>query len=308
MRIVFAGTPAFSAKILSTLLTGPHTIVGVLSQPDKPKGRGQQLIPTPVKTLALEHQIPVFQPPTLKTAEAQKVIVDWQPDLMIVVAFGLLLPQAILDIPRLGCMNIHVSLLPRWRGSSPMQRALLAGDTQTGITFMKMDAGMDTGPILSQYVHPIQETETFLELEQHLCQIAQQHLLKTIEDYAAGTLSPQTQSTSGVTLAPKLSKEDGLLDLTRPAWLLAKQIAALNPWPGTYFEHQGQKIKVIQAVAETGEGAERRILSYDAKGLQIGTSAGILRILQIQLPNKPICTVAALKNGHPQLFIPSTLI
>lgn len=308
MNIVFAGTPEFSATILSTLISGPHDIVGVLSQPDKPKGRGQHLVPTPVKTLALEHQIPVSQPVTLRTPEAQKIIADWQPDLMVVVAFGLLLPQAVLNIPRLGCMNIHVSLLPRWRGSSPMQRALLAADSETGITFMKMDAGMDTGPVLSQYVHQIAETETFLQLEDNLCKLAQQHLLKTIDDYATGVIQPQPQSTLGITLAPKLAKEDGLLDFARPARLLAKQIAGLNPWPGTYFEHKGQKIKVIQAIAEEGMSSPGTILAYDAKGLQVGTSTGILRILQIQLPNKSICTVSALKNGHPQLFIPSTLI
>ncbi len=308
MNIVFAGTPEFSAAILSTLIASPHKIVGVLSQPDKPKGRGQHLVPTPVKALALEHQIPVYQPVTLRTPEAQNIIADWQPDLMVVVAFGLLLPQAVLEIPHLGCMNIHVSLLPRWRGSSPMQRALLAADSETGITFMKMDAGMDTGPILSQYVHKITETETFLELENNLCSLAQQYLIQTIDAYATGKIQPQPQSTIGVTLAPKLTKEDGLLDFARPARLLAKQIAGLNPWPGTYFEHQGQKIKVIQAVAEEGTSAPGIILSYDTKGLQVGTSAGILRILQIQLPNKPICAVSALKNGHPQLFMPSTLI
>ncbi len=230
MRVAFAGTPDFAVPTLQALMKSPHQLVGVLTQPDRPRGRGQRLSPSPVKA-AVEAAIPVAQPPTLRNPDDRAPLLAWRPDVLVVVAYGLILPKAVLEIPRLGCVNVHASLLPRWRGAAPVERSLLAGDETSGVTIMLMDEGLDTGPILLQQDIAIDSRDTGASLRGKLADLGAPLLLRALQALAEGTLQPRPQPTEGVTYARKLEKREAPIDWSRPAVEIERQVRALQPWP-----------------------------------------------------------------------------
>jgi methionyl-tRNA formyltransferase len=230
MRIAFAGTPEFAVPTLLSLLRSPHELVGVLTQPDRPRGRGQRLSPSPVKAAA-GPTVPVAQPARLRSPEDRAELVAWRPDVLVVVAYGLILPRPVLEIPRLGCVNVHASLLPRWRGAAPVERALLAGDATTGVTIMLMEEGLDTGPILLQREVTIDPSDTGASLRAKLAELGALLLLEGLQGLTAGTLCPRTQPAEGITYARKLEKSEALIDWCRPAAAIERQVRGLQPWP-----------------------------------------------------------------------------
>jgi methionyl-tRNA formyltransferase len=246
MRIVFMGSPDFALPSLRALV-GAYDVVGVITQPDRAAGRGREVKPPPVKTLALELGLPVIQPEKLREASAMERLRAWSPDLIVVAAFGQILRPEALDLPRFGCLNVHASLLPRWRGAAPVNAAILHGDKETGVTIMKMDAGLDTGPILSQRALRIAPDETAASLFDRLSTLGADLLLETLPGYLAGTLSPRPQPGEGVTYAPMLKKEDARLDFNRPGVELARQVRAYQPWPGAFMDWQGAPLKIHKA-------------------------------------------------------------
>jgi len=254
LRVAFAGTPDFSVPALEALVASKHTVVGVLTQPDRPKGRGRQITAGPVKAAALAHGIPVAQPVTLKDPAGRAELEAWRPDVLVVVAYGLILPAAVLAIPRLGCVNIHGSLLPRWRGAAPIQRAILAGDSITGVTIMLMDAGLDTGPMLLKRETPIEATDTGGSIHDRLSALGALALLEALEGYSAGTLAPVSQPVEGVTYAAKIDKSEALLDWRRQAVELDRQIRAFNPWPIAETRLDGEQLRVF-AASPVADGA-----------------------------------------------------
>lgn len=304
LKIIFAGTPDFAARHLQALIDSEHQVIGVYSQPDRPAGRGKKLMPSPVKMLAVEHEIPVYQPASLRNEEAQAELAALDADIMVVVAYGLILPQVVLDTPRLGCINVHGSILPRWRGAAPIQRALWAGDTHTGVTIMQMDIGLDTGDMLLKTELAIEESDTSATLYEKLAAQGPDALLEALTGLANGTLAAEKQDETLANYAEKLSKEEARLDWNKPAVQLWREIRAFNPWPFSHFEHQGQTIKVwqsevieIEATAPAGT-----VISYDKQGLEIATAQGHLRILSLQLPGKKALTIQELLNGRADLF------
>jgi methionyl-tRNA formyltransferase len=250
LRIAFAGTPDFSVAPLEALLGAGYDVVGVLTQPDRPKGRGRQLASSPVKAAALARGITVSQPLTLKDEVGRAELAAWRPDVLIVVAYGLILPPAALTIPRLGCLNIHASLLPRWRGAAPIQRAILAGDARSGVTIMLMDAGLDTGPMLLKKEVLIGADETGGSLHDRLATLGGAALLEALEGHAAGTLRPTAQPAEGVTYAAKIDKAEALIDWTRDALEIERQVRAFNPWPVAETRLEGEQLRVFEARAE----------------------------------------------------------
>jgi len=246
MRIVFMGSPEFALPTL-TAISEHYQVVGVVTQPDRPAGRGKNVTPPPVKTLALALNLPVIQPENLKEPSALEQIRAWQPEMIIVAAFGQILRKNILDLPSLGCINVHASLLPRWRGAAPIQAAILNGDAETGVTIMMMDAGIDTGDILSQHVEPIHENDTASTLGERLAKIGADLLLETLSAYLTKSISPRKQPDDGVTYAPMLKKEDGRLDFSQPAIDLDRKIRAFNPWPAAFTMWWGNPMKILKA-------------------------------------------------------------
>ncbi|MDR9424677.1 MAG: methionyl-tRNA formyltransferase, partial [Marinobacter sp.] len=249
MRIVFAGTPDFAATALKALLKAGHDIVGVYSQPDRPAGRGRKLVPGPVKQVALDADIPVFQPLSLKSEDAQQELAALKPDVMIVAAYGLILPKAVLDIPTHGCLNIHASLLPRWRGAAPIHRAIAAGDTQTGITIMQMDEGLDTGDMLLKVTTPIRSDDTGGSLHDRLADLGGEAIVEALNQLARGDLGPEPQNDNEACYAHKLSKEEGHIDWQRSAADIERLVRAFNPWPGTFTDLGDQRIRIHMAQA-----------------------------------------------------------
>ncbi|MBD2811984.1 methionyl-tRNA formyltransferase [Xenorhabdus sp. Vera] len=304
LRIIFAGTPDFAAHHLAALLNSQHNVVGVLTLPDKPAGRGKKLTPSPVKVLAEEQSIPVFQPKTLRTEESQRWLMEQQADIMIVVAYGLILPQAILDIPRLGCLNVHGSLLPRWRGAAPIQRSIWAGDQETGITIMQMDAGLDTGDMLLKAVCPITKEDTSASLYEKLADIGPEALLNTLNLIISGKYQPEIQDNTLATYAEKLSKDEAKVDWNLPAIQLERCIRAFNPWPMSFFLIDDQPIKIWQAavITEQTTQAPGTIIRADKKGIQVATVDGILNITQLQPPGKKAMSAADLLNSRREWF------
>ncbi len=286
MRIVFAGTPEFAVPALDALHAAGHELCAVYTQPDRPAGRGRQLSSSPVKQRAQALGIPVEQPASLRDAAAQAVLASYRPDLMVVVAYGLILPQAVLDIPRLGCLNIHASRLPRWRGAAPIQRAILAGDTVTGVTIMKMDAGLDTGPMLLLRETAIGQRETAGGLHDRLARIGGQAVVEAIEAWSAGRIAPVAQPSEGVTYAAKISKEESLVDWSSSAGQIDRQVRAFNPWPVAETRWQGRQLRIWAAepVACSGEGEPGTIIEATRSGLVVATGEGCLALLQLQLP------------------------
>ncbi|HEX9178865.1 MAG TPA: methionyl-tRNA formyltransferase, partial [Burkholderiales bacterium] len=244
MRLIFAGTPEFAATALRSLIAAGHELALVLTQPDRPAGRGMKLAPGPVKTLALQHGIALRQPTTLRDPVEQSVLRELSAELMVVAAYGLILPQAVLDIPRLGCLNIHASLLPRWRGAAPIQRAILAGDARTGVTIMQMDAGLDTGDMLLTESIAIAPDDTAGTLHDKLAQAGGRCIVQALEALARGTLPRQPQGEAGASYAPKISKQEAALDWTRDATELARAVRAFDPFPGAYAALAGDAVKI----------------------------------------------------------------
>lgn len=302
LRIIFAGTPDFAARHLQALLDSEHQVIAVYTQPDRPAGRGQQLQASPVKQLALAHDIPVFQPKSLKKAPAQQQLAALDADLMVVVAYGLILPQTVLDTPKLGCINVHGSLLPRWRGAAPIQRALWAGDTKTGVTIMQMDAGLDTGAMLSIATLPIEASDTSATLYDKLAVIGPQALVAALQDLPALQAKAQPQQDSAANYAEKLSKEEAQLDFNKAAVALEREIRAFNPWPVSYLQLGTQQLKIWQARVEAGTAQPGQVVRVDKKGIAIGTSDGLLVIEQLQPPGKKAMAVVDFLNGRADWF------
>lgn len=306
LRIIFAGTPDFAARHLDALLSSEHQIVGVFTQPDRPAGRGKKLMPSPVKVLAEEKGIPVFQPVSLRPQENQQLVADLQADVMVVVAYGLILPKAVLEMPRLGCLNVHGSLLPRWRGAAPIQRSLWAGDTETGVTIMQMDVGLDTGDMLYKLSCPITAEDTSATLYDKLAQPGPQGLLATLTQIATGTATPEIQDETQVTYAEKLSKEEALLDWSLPAEQLERCIRAFNPWPMSYFVIEDQPVKVWKAsvINSQAKAEPGTIIEANKQGIQVATAEGILNLESLQPAGKKAMNAQDLLNSRREWFTP----
>lgn len=298
MRIVFAGTPEFAAEHLKALLDSPYEIVAVYTQPDRPAGRGQKLMPSAVKALAVAHDIPVFQPQTLRNADAQAELAALKPDLMVVVAYGLILPQVVLDIPRLGCINSHASLLPRWRGAAPIQRAVEAGDAESGVTVMRMEAGLDTGPMLLKVVTPISAEDTGGTLHDRLAEMGPPAVVQAIAGLADGSLQGEIQDDALATYAHKLNKDEARIDWTHPAVELERLIRAFNPWPVCHSTLDGESVKVLAANLSTGQGAPGEILSASKDGLVVACGDQALSLTRLQLPGGKALSFSDLFNSR----------
>jgi len=289
LRIAFAGTPQFALPALQALLKSRHQVIGVLTQPDRPAGRGQQLRSSPVKLLALDAHLPLAQPSTLKTVESRAELTRWAPDVLVVVAYGLILPPPVLALPRLGCINIHGSLLPRWRGAAPIQRAILAGDAETGVTIMQLDAGLDTGPMLLERVRPIGSQDTAGDLHDALSELGAAALLEALDGLAAGALKPRAQPAEGVSYAPKIEKSEAPIDWSVSAIHLDRKIRAFNPWPVAETRFAGESLRVLQArIAEPigAHDAPGTLLGIADDGLHVACGEGVLAVRELQRAGK----------------------
>jgi methionyl-tRNA formyltransferase len=285
IRVVFLGTPEFAVPSLRALRQSPHIeVVLVVTQPDRPAGRGRRLAPSAVKAYALAQDLPVFQPERLRGNEVLDRLRAADPDLLVIAAYGQLLRQAVLDIPRHGCLNVHPSLLPRHRGSSPVAAAILAGDERTGVTIMLTDRGMDTGPILAQEAIPLGRDETTASLTPRLADLGAALLLRTVPGWVAGTIPSQPQDEAAATLSRQFVKEDGALDWTRPALDLERQVRALNPWPRAYTFANGRRLLVLlaRAVDDAAAGTPGTIVAGAGKALLVATGSGALRLDLVQ--------------------------
>ncbi|WP_429093423.1 methionyl-tRNA formyltransferase [Aeromonas rivipollensis] len=308
LKLIFAGTPDFAARHLAALLSSDHEVVAVYTQPDKPAGRGQKLTASPVKELALAHSLPVYQPASLRNEAAQAELAALGADLMVVVAYGLILPKAVLDTPRLGCLNVHGSLLPRWRGAAPIQRAIWAGDAETGVTIMQMDVGLDTGAMIRKVSCPIAADETSASLYDKLAELGPQALVDTLGAMAAGDTAAEAQDDALANYAQKLSKEEARIDWSMEAVTIERCIRAFNPWPISWFEAAEQTIKVWQAeVIDSDHGQSAgTLLKADKQGIDVATGKGVLRLLTLQPPGKKAMSVPDLLNSRRDWFEPGT--
>ncbi len=304
LKIVFAGTPDFAADHLRALLASEHQIVGVYTQPDRPAGRGKKLTASPVKALALAHNLPVYQPQTLRTEEAQQALAALDFDIMVVVAYGLILPQTVLDTPPLGCINVHGSLLPRWRGAAPIQRAIWAGDSHTGVTIMQMDIGLDTGAMLHKVHCAIEDTDTSASLYQKLAQLGPQGLLEALTQIKQGRAQPEPQNEAEANYANKLSKEEAAIDWQKSATALWREVRAFNPWPMSHFQCQEHLIKIWQCQVETchHQAQPGTILRADKQGILVACGEHALLLQSIQLPNKKALAAADVLNARQEWF------
>ncbi len=296
MKLIFAGTPEFAASTLQALIDAGHDIALVLTQPDRPAGRGMKLKASPVKTLALAHGLPVSQPLTLKTAEAQAEIAAVGAEVMVVAAYGLILPKAVLEMPTRGCLNIHASLLPRWRGAAPIHRAIEAGDAETGVTLMQMDVGLDTGDMLLTVREPIHADDSTGSLHDRLAAQGAQAMVAALAQLDA--LSPQPQPAEGVTYAEKIGKAEAQLDWSLPAEVLHRKIRAFNPFPGTSTLAGGEALKIWQAQLADGAGAPGDVLAADADGVRIACGSGALLATQLQAAGGKRLAAREFLAGH----------
>lgn len=299
-RIVYAGTPEFAVPALETLIASAHEVVAVYTQPDRPAGRGRRLQAGPVKRIAIEHGIPVEQPERLKPTEEQDRLREYRPDLMVVAAYGLILPQAVLDIPHHGCLNIHASLLPRWRGAAPIQRAILAGDAETGVTIMQMAAGLDTGDMLARHPCLIGPEDTAGTLQDRLALLGAEALLATLGDLAAGSLAPVPQDERLATYAAKLTKEEARIDWRQSAAAIDRAVRAYNPWPVAFTHVNGETLRIWEArpLAADANAEPGTVVAEGPEGIDVATAAGLLRVLRLQLPGGKPLTAREFLNGR----------
>lgn len=306
MRIVFMGTPEFAVPPLEELVRRQYQVVAVYTQPDRPAGRGRAPAPSPVKTAALNLNLPVMQPASFKEPGAIDQLASLQPDVIVVAAYGLILPQAVLDVPKYGCVNIHPSLLPKYRGASPVASAILAGDEVTGVTFMRLDAGMDTGPILAQERVAISPQDTTGSLTARLSELAARLLPDVLERWVGGEIKPQPQNEAEATYSRRISKEDGEIDWHLPAVELWSRMRAFQPWPGCYTFWQGKRLGIIEAVplpAETSIGPGQVVgVNKDGAAFGVGTGNGVLGVVKVQMEGKRAMTSGEFVRGYRQLI------
>lgn len=305
LTLAFAGTPAFTLPCLNALYGSRHTLKMIYTQPDRPAGRGRTLQASAVKTWALEHHLPIQQPLNFKDQATRDTLAELRIDVLVVIAYGLILPRAVLDIPRLGCINVHASLLPQWRGASPIQHSILHGDTITGVTLMQMDAGMDTGPFYTQVHCPISKDDTSATLHDALALCATTPLIETLDALEKNTAQLTPQDSNLATYAPKILKTDALINWHDPAPLIDQKIRAYNPWPIAYTHHNGETIRMYKATiisCETTNIAPGTLLSIEKDGLLIATGQGALRIETLQFPGSKVMSVADCLRGEPTRF------
>lgn len=298
LKIVFAGTPDFAAQHLDALIKSHHDVIAVYSQPDRPAGRGKKLKASEVKQLALTHDIPVYQPENFKSDDAKQQLADLNADIMVVVAYGLLLPKAVLETPKLGCVNVHGSILPRWRGAAPIQRAIWAGDAETGVTIMQMDEGLDTGDMISIATCPIEAADTSASLYTKLAELGPTALIDTLSTIADGTATPEKQNDELANYAKKLSKEEANIDWHMPAQQIERNIRAFNPWPICFTQMQGNTVKIYAAELVENTGNPGEILAADKTGITVATTEGALKITQLQPQGKNPMSAQDFLNGR----------
>jgi methionyl-tRNA formyltransferase len=299
MKVIFAGTPDFAVPALQMLIESGHDICAVYTQPDRPSGRGRKCLPSPIKQLALDAGLTVLQPETLKHPEEQQRMAALEPDVLVVVAYGLILPQAILDIPRSGCINIHGSLLPRWRGAAPIHRALMAGDDETGITIMKVVQKLDAGDMLYKLACPIRSDDTSSDLHDKLALMGAEGLKIVLQQIEQGGLKPEVQDESLVTYAHKLEKSEAILDWNQPAVVLDRQIRGLNSWPVAQTTYQGQILRIWRSrLSNQSHQLSPGQVQVDGKQLLVATGDGLLELLEVQLPGGKRIDSQAFLNAH----------
>ncbi len=309
MKIIFAGTPEFALPSLQALLDSDHQIIAVYTQPDRPSGRGQKLVSSPVKLLAEQHKIPVYQPKSLRDVSVQQQLAALKPDVMAVVAYGLLLPKAVLNIPKHGCVNVHPSILPRWRGAAPLQRTILAGDKETAVATMQLDVGMDTGPILMLEKTAVKPNETSGQLHDRLAIVGGALLVKTFDLMVQGKLDPTPQSTEGVLHAAKVTKKEAKIDWEQPATRIHNLICGYNPWPVAHTLYFRQVLRIWEAevINEKIDAFPGVIIQATKAGIDVATTKGMLRITRLQLPGgKPLTAAEFLNREHGRIEINTT--
>ena len=310
MNIIFAGTPEFALPSLQRLLVSEHQVLAVYTQPDRPKGRGRRLLMSPIKQFALEKNIPVCQPVSLRDANEQEKLKEWQADIMVVVAYGLILPPSVLAIPPLGCINIHASLLPRWRGAAPIQRAILAGDTETGISIMQMDEGLDTGQVLQEVACEIEKTDTSQTLQDRLARLGAEALLTSLRVIQQGNYQLQTQDDNESIYAKKIDKAEAEIDWRQSAEVIDRMIRAFNPKPVAYTFVDKLLLRVWSATVldQTSNHSPGIIVKVTPEGIDVMTACGLLRLLQLQLPGGRCLPVSELLHSKSHLFRVDTLL
>ncbi len=308
LRIIFAGTPEFSAIHLKALIDSKHQLLAVYTQPDRPAGRGKKLQASPVKRLALENDLPVFQPASLRGVADQQRLAEWAADVLVVVAYGLILPQAVLDAPLRGCLNVHASLLPRWRGAAPIQRAIEAGDHETGVTIMQMDAGLDTGGMLATANIPIGDHTTAASLHDELATVGAPLLLQVLDDLPAYQQNVCEQDNALATYASKIQKHEAQIDWRQDARLLARNVRAFNPFPVCFSTLGKERVKIwaanVTAAIATAEQAPGTILQAARQGIVVNCGSGQLTITQLQLPGGKALSAQQVLNARGELFHP----
>lgn len=308
LKIIFAGTPEFAVPVLAALLQSEHKVQAVLTQPDRPKGRGKKLTSSPVKQLALQYDIPVLQPATLRNQDIFDLLAEYKPDLMIVVAYGLIIPKAILSLPIGGCINVHASLLPKFRGAAPIQYAILSGEKVTGVTIMQMDQGLDTGPMLLTEAIDIHDNDTSLTLSKQLATIGAKLILQTLVDYRAKQLTPVLQDDNQATYAPKITKDFAQLNWQLSAIELNRIVRALSPNPYAYSIIKGERVKILATKVLAGNASYGVITNFSIAGLDVGTGNGILRITNCQFPGKQELSSEQLYNGYKNKLLVGELL
>ena len=304
LRIVYAGTPEFAVPALAALCASEHEVVAVYTQPDRPAGRGRVLTASPVKVCAQVHSLPVIQPLNFREAQSIEQLRGYQPDVMVVAAYGLILPQAVLDIPRMGCINIHASLLPRWRGAAPIQRAILAGDAETGITIMRMEAGLDTGPMLKKQGFMLTSEDTAASVHDRLAELGATLLMQVLDHFSESLHHAVPQPQDGVTYAKKLSKEEALLDWSLSAEQLDRQIRAFNPWPIAETRLHDQQLRVwrAQVMRHAHDQNPGTIIATNSHGIQVACGSDVLNLIEVQLAGRNRLSAAEFIKSHHQLI------